>query len=36
VDALKRLHVETAAELAAVLPALVDHAFQGELSYVYQ
>jgi type I restriction enzyme S subunit len=31
VDALKRLQAETAAELAALLPALIDRAFKGEL-----
>jgi type I restriction enzyme S subunit len=31
VDALKRLQAETAAELAALLPALLDRAFKGEL-----
>ena len=31
VDALKRLQAETAAELAALLPALLDRAFNGEL-----
>jgi type I restriction enzyme S subunit len=31
VDALKRLQAETAAELAALLPALLDRAFHGEL-----
>ena len=30
VDALKRLQAETAAELAALLPALLDRAFKGE------
>ena len=30
-DALKRLQAETAAELAALLPALLDRAFKGEL-----
>ncbi len=30
-DALKRLHGETAAELGALLPALMDPAFKGEL-----
>ena len=29
--ALKRLQAETAAELAALLPALLDRAFKGEL-----
>jgi hypothetical protein len=31
VDALKRLQVETAAELDALLPAILDKAFKGEL-----
>jgi type I restriction enzyme S subunit len=31
VDALKRLQAETAAELAALLPAILDRAFKGEL-----
>ena len=31
VDALKRLQAETAAELDAVLPAILDRAFKGEL-----
>ncbi len=31
VDALKRLQAGTAAELAALLPALLDRAFKGEL-----
>ena len=31
VDALKRLQAETAAELDALLPALLDRAFKGEL-----
>ena len=31
VDALKRLQAETAAELAALLPAILDKAFKGEL-----
>ena len=31
VDALKRLQIETAAELDALLPALLDGAFKGEL-----
>jgi type I restriction enzyme S subunit len=31
VDALKRLQVETAAELDALLPAILDRAFKGEL-----
>ena len=30
VDALKHLQAETAAELAAPLPALLDRAFKGE------
>lgn len=30
VDELKRLQAETAAELEALLPALLDRAFQGE------
>ena len=30
-DALKRLQAETAAELDALLPALLDRAFKGEL-----
>jgi type I restriction enzyme S subunit len=30
-DALKRLQSETAAELDALLPALLDRAFKGEL-----
>ncbi|MBI3849976.1 MAG: hypothetical protein HY298_06750 [Verrucomicrobia bacterium] len=30
-DALKRLQAETAAELAALLPAILDKAFKGEL-----
>ena len=30
-DALKRLHSETAAELDALLPAILDRAFKGEL-----
>jgi type I restriction enzyme, S subunit len=30
VDALKRLQTETAAELDALLPAILDHAFKGE------
>jgi hypothetical protein len=29
--ALKRLHAETAAELGALLPALLNRAFKGEL-----
>ena len=31
VDALKRLHAKTAAEVDALLPALLDRAFNGEL-----
>ena len=31
VDALKRLQAGTAAELAALLPALLDRAFKGDL-----
>jgi type I restriction enzyme, S subunit len=31
VDALKRLHTETAVELDALLPAILDRAFKGEL-----
>jgi type I restriction enzyme S subunit len=31
VDALKRLQSETAAELDALLPAILDRAFKGEL-----
>jgi type I restriction enzyme S subunit len=31
VDALKRLQAETAAELDALLPAVLDRAFLGEL-----
>ena len=31
VDALKKLQVETAAELDALLPSLLDRAFKGEL-----
>jgi type I restriction enzyme, S subunit len=31
VDALKHLQTETAAELDALLPALLDRAFKGEL-----
>jgi len=31
VDALKRLQAETAAELDALLPAILDHAFKGKL-----
>jgi hypothetical protein len=31
VDALKRFQTETAAELAALLPAILDKAFKGEL-----
>jgi hypothetical protein len=30
-DALKRLQAETAAELAALLPSILDKAFKGEL-----
>ena len=30
-DALKRLQVETAAELDALLPSILDKAFKGEL-----
>lgn len=30
-DALKQLQAETTAELAALLPALLDRAFKGEL-----
>jgi type I restriction enzyme S subunit len=30
VDALKRLQAETAAELDALLPAILDKAFKGE------
>jgi type I restriction enzyme S subunit len=30
-DALKRLQAETAADLDALLPALLDRAFKGEL-----
>jgi type I restriction enzyme S subunit len=30
-DALNRLQAETAAELDALLPALLDRAFKGEL-----
>jgi len=30
-DALKRLQAETAAELDALLPAILDKAFKGEL-----
>lgn len=30
-DALKRLQAETAAELDALLPAILDRAFKGEL-----
>lgn len=30
-DALKRLQAKTAAELAALLPAIFDRAFKGEL-----
>jgi type I restriction enzyme S subunit len=31
VDALKRLQAETATELDALLPAILDRAFRGEL-----
>jgi type I restriction enzyme S subunit len=31
VDALKRLQAETAAELDALLPSVLDRAFRGEL-----
>ena len=31
VDVLKRLQAETAAELDALLPAILDRAFKGEL-----
>jgi type I restriction enzyme S subunit len=31
VDTLKRLQVETSAELDALLPAVLDRAFKGEL-----
>jgi type I restriction enzyme S subunit len=31
VDALKRLQAETASELDALLPTLLDRAFKGEL-----
>ena len=31
VDALKRLQAETAAELAALLPGILDKAFKGKL-----
>ena len=31
VDALKRLQAETATELDALLPAILDHAFKGQL-----
>jgi type I restriction enzyme S subunit len=31
VDALKRLQAETAAELDALLPSILDRAFKGEL-----
>lgn len=31
VDALKRLETETAAEIDAILPAILDRAFKGEL-----
>jgi hypothetical protein len=30
-DALKRLQAETTAELDALLPSILDHAFKGEL-----
>jgi len=30
-DALERLQAETAVELAALLPAILDRAFKGEL-----
>ncbi len=30
-DALKRLRAQTAAELAALLPAILDKAFNGEI-----
>ena len=30
-DTLKRLHAETAAELDAMLPSILDRAFKGEL-----
>lgn len=33
VDALKRLQAGTAAELDALLPAILDRAFKGELQY---
>ena len=32
VNALKRLRAETAAELDALLPAILDRAFKGKLS----
>jgi type I restriction enzyme S subunit len=31
VSSLKRLHAETAAELDALMPAILDRAFKGEL-----
>jgi type I restriction enzyme S subunit len=31
VDTLKRLQAETTAELDALLPAILNHAFKGEL-----
>jgi hypothetical protein len=31
VDALKRLHAETTAELDALIPAILGRAFKGEL-----
>ena len=31
VDTLKKLQAETAAELAALLPSILDKAFKGEL-----
>jgi hypothetical protein len=31
VDALKKLQAETAAELDALLPSILDRAFRGEL-----
>jgi hypothetical protein len=31
VDGLRRLQIETAAELDALLPAIVDRAFKGDL-----
>jgi type I restriction enzyme S subunit len=31
VDALKRVQAETAAELDALMPAILDRAFKGEL-----